>query len=951
MLLLVLKRMLSNKWMVICLLIGSIIAVALISSIPLYTNGVLQRMLVRDLENFQTQNSVYPGTYKLNSDNLYIYKTSDRLSIFKYFNQMITEKMAPEYGLPILAERKEVSLAYSFLYPAGEISTNAKKKSTAVTALSDFENHITITKGEMYSKEAKDGVYEVVVTEKAMKDNELVLNKVYPVELWGDKENNVIKVKVTGLFTIKSNSDPYWSYGSAEYDKNILMDYDLFWKEFIQKNNGRLNAARWYYALDYHKINVENLGHITSSFDEQAKQVYKYSSVLSMKMPAIEIMKEYTNRAKQLKTTLWVIIVPVLLMLIFYIFMVSQLLVKNDENGIAVWESRGASRYQITMSYLLESLIISAGAVALGPPLGLFICTILGSSNGFLEFVQRTALPLKLNPTAYLYSLAAVVFLIATMLIPVIASSRVTIVNRKQGMALTGKRPIWSKLYLDIISLIVAGYGYYRYKQMMEAIATAGNKASEMKIDPLLFAISTLFVLGIGLLFLRIYPYLVRLVYWVGRKFWPPELYVSLLQVGRSKGQEQFLMLFIILAISIGMFNANSARTINRNVEEKVQYAVGADVNLMAKWEDNRPKTEIGMPGSAGMPGSSSSDSQPIKYVEPDFRNFSKLSGVELATKVFKQPDAVINASGESTGGVTVMGIVPNEFAKTAWFRADLLPHHWIEYVNLLADAPRAFILSSNLKKDLNIKEGETIYVSWGDQSYLEGTVYQFVDYWPTLKAPTSKNSGDITGFVVMNLSYIQNKLAIQPYQVWIKKQPGATDKQINDDIIKKKLDISTITYTNQELIKKKNDPLLQGTNGALTLGFVAAMIISLLGFLIYWIISIQSRVLQFGIFRAMGLSLSGVIAIIAFEQLLVSGAAILAGITIGSLAGDLFIPFFQMLYSAAEQVPPFKIVALREDYIKIYAVLGIMLLSGFTALWRLIAGIKIDQALKLGED
>ena len=297
------------------------------------------------------------------------------------------------------------------------------------------------------------------------------------------------------------------------------------------------------------------------------------------------------------------------------------------------------------------------------------------------------------------------------------------------------------------------------------------------------------------------------------------------------------------------------------------------------------------------------------------------------------------------------MGIVPDEFAKVAWFRTDLLPHHWYEYCNLLSSAPRAFILSSNLKKELNLKEGDTIYVSWGDQSYLEGMVYAFVDYWPTMKARENTYSGDYTGFVVMNLSYIQNKLAIQPYEVWIKKQSGATDKQMLDDITNKKLDINRITYTNQELIKKKNDPLLQGTNGALTLGFVAAMVISLLGFLIYWIISIQSRVLQFGIFRAMGLSLAGVIAIIAFEQLLVSGAAILAGITIGSMAGDIFIPFFQMLYNASEQVPPFKIIAMREDYIKIYIVLGIMLLSGFTALWRLIAGIKIDQALKLGED
>ena len=35
-------------------------------------------------------------------------------------------------------------------------------------------------------------------------------------------------------------------------------------------------------------------------------------------------------------------------------------------------------------------------------------------------------------------------------------------------------------------------------------------------MDPLVFLASTLFVLGAGLFFIRIYPYLVRLIYKVG---------------------------------------------------------------------------------------------------------------------------------------------------------------------------------------------------------------------------------------------------------------------------------------------------------------------------------------------------------------------------------------------------------------------------------------------------
>ena len=59
-------------------------------------------------------------------------------------------------------------------------------------------------------------------------------------------------------------------------------------------------------------------------------------------------------------------------------------------------------------------------------------------------------------------------------------------------------------------------------------------------------------------------------------------LYASFIQVGRGGGQDRFLMLFLILTLSIGIFNANAARTLNNNIEEKIKYANGADLNIMA---------------------------------------------------------------------------------------------------------------------------------------------------------------------------------------------------------------------------------------------------------------------------------------------------------------------------------------------------------------------------------
>ena len=115
-------------------------------------------------------------------------------------------------------------------------------------------------------------------------------------------------------------------------------------------------------------------------------------------------------------------------------------------------------------------------------------------------------------------------------------------------------------------------------------VELSGLSGVDLAVDPILLCMSTFFVIGAGLLFLRLYPLLVRSVYRLGRRGWKPAAFASLVHVGRGGGKDQFLMLFIILSISIGVFNADMARTLNDNTEEQIRYAVGADVVIRERW-------------------------------------------------------------------------------------------------------------------------------------------------------------------------------------------------------------------------------------------------------------------------------------------------------------------------------------------------------------------------------
>lgn len=958
MLIMVLRKMINNKWMVLCLLIGFILAVAMVSSIPIYTDGVLQRMLTRDLENFQVSSGYFPGRYNISANIYSNYAQESRQKAFYLFDEMMTETVSDEIDLPIIAYTRNLAVEYLNAIPEVQREEEPIKRNMNLQTLHGLEEHAKIVNGEMYSPEKKDDIYEVIVNEQTMQEMDLRLGEVYLLEDFVNRIDKPLRVKLVGVFTIKDGEDPYWFQGIGAYNSSFMLDEDLFMKEFIESDLALTTRGQWYYAFDYHKIDLNNMPKILDAYNRHNEWFTERR--VEFKMPAIPVLEQYFEREQHLKTTLWIVQVPILMMLGFYLLMVSRLTIEQEENEIAVMKSRGFSSLQVFLGYLVEGLILGIIALIIGPLLGLLICKFLGSSNGFLEFVQRTALPISLNIKAYIYSLAAVVLSIVTMLVPAFMASKSTIVEYKRKRTRTTDRPLWQKYFLDILLLAVSGYGLYSYNMRQQTLEVTGAGGTELAIDPILFLISTLFILGIGLVFLRIYPYIIRLIFAIGKRFWSPVLYASFVQVGRSGGRDRSLMLFIILTLSIGIFNANAARTLNNNIEEKIRYANGADLNIMALWESNEVSLSGGMPSNmGGSPGATeeqtlSMSSEPVQYREPPFIPFMELSGIEMVTKVFRQGDIVVQTpSRERIKRKTeLLGIIPDEFGKTAWFRDDLLGTHWYNYLNLLSMGdPRAALVSKDFKEEYEIEKGDSLWLSWGDQGYLEIVVYEFIDYWPTFN-PNQKDGEKLPpSFIVGQLDYIQANNALEPYEVWIKKSPGVTSQEIYAEIEEKNIKIESMVDVSQEIIKAKNDPMLQGTNGALTLGFIVTMSVSTIGFLIYWILSIRQRVLQFGIFRAMGLSVGKLMGLLAWEQLLISATAILVGVFVGGLTSDLFVPLLQLVYSAADQVPPFKVMASGKDYAKIYGVVAFMLVIGVGVLSIIISKIKIHQAIKLGED
>ena len=64
----VLNKIANNFWLFMCLTVGSLLIAAILSSIPIYTNGALRKMLTNDLNRFVTTDNGYDSPGQMHTE-------------------------------------------------------------------------------------------------------------------------------------------------------------------------------------------------------------------------------------------------------------------------------------------------------------------------------------------------------------------------------------------------------------------------------------------------------------------------------------------------------------------------------------------------------------------------------------------------------------------------------------------------------------------------------------------------------------------------------------------------------------------------------------------------------------------------------------------------------------------------------------------------------------------
>lgn len=941
------KRLWAQKALTLSLLLGWTAAVGLSLSVPLYADAVNHRLLREELET--TREGTPPFAFRFRYVGAW-HGVRDWEDV-QQADAYLRGPVAADIGLSLESVVRYFKTDNFRLFPTSEAAyadVRDPLEWVSVGFLSDLTEHITLLEGTFPAPPfPTDQGMEVLLHHKLADELGLQVGEQYI--LFGRQEADVrdsksvqIPVRIAGVWQPTNPEETYWFYQPTAFDRVLQVPETSFHQRIAPVLTGEVYVAAWSLLLDGSAVHTE---HVPSLLGRIAFAETRAASLLpdtDLYTSPAGAMQKYRREAYLLTILLFVFAIPVLGSILYFVALTASMAVRRQQTEIAVLRSRGASRWQVLGVYLLEGLALGAVALGLGILLGQGIALAMGQIRSFLTLVQRSPLPVRLSLSSLRFAVGALVLALLTTLLPALSAAGHTIVTHKQEQARALRRPFWQRYFLDLFLLAPPLYGYYLLRQRGTISVNLGSGAtSDPFQNPLLFLVPTLFIFALGLLFIRLFPLLMSLLAWIADWLPSTSSVLALRHLARSSRHYTGPLLLLILTLGLAAFTASMALTLDDHLVDRMYYEVGGDLRLAESGESTEPPQD---PFGSQPPLGEEEEELGAKWLFLPVSDHLLVEGVQRAARVGEYH--VRSTLGNREEG-TFIGVDRIDFSSVAFFRRDFAPDSLGGLMNLLALDSRALLVERSFLAHNSLNVGDPLRLELtmiGERRTVEFVVAGVLDMFPTQYPEDG-------AFFVGNLDYAFQQMGDEyPYDVWL-----ATDgERPSEDVVTDLREIGFLLMNHddarQMILEEQTQPARQGLFGMLSVGFLAAAGLTVLGFLLYAVFSFRQRFIELGVLRAIGLSVGQMAAFLAGEQLALIVTGAVAGTGLGVWASRLFIPFLQVRGGQHPHTPPFVVQVAWGDILQIYSVFGGMLLVGVAVMLVLLIRMRVFEAIKLGE-
>jgi putative ABC transport system permease protein len=958
--------------------IGIVVAVILICTIPLYAQVAISAG-IRDALNATPE-----GPY-INVNSI-----SNQLSGQPINNtqQQITQEFQNDMGSLVnpLPQLSISALHLNLLTLPPALKHQGGYLNIIGESIKNASPHLKLLQGRLPQDNSNGNSLEVALLPQTAKVLGLTVGSTITIQAFAgnipQKQQKLrnITATVVGIFELPSN-DLYWhqedfqiaqppgappspaTYKMLASNNAIINFFNLGSNSARQQlfYNGALTYVaqpelNWYYSINVTNVNISNLSSLvsgmgtaltrTSNFPVDAPYVEQTQS--SGPLTALQTYSNYVFVLLIPATGLTALLMGLVL---YFVSVVTELLVDRKSESIAVLRSRGANRRQIFNLFVVQAMGLGIVALIIGPLLAivavrlLVFTTLAPSDQNALNILTKE--PGQVAITLLEYAIVAVAIALITMIFSIYRATRADIVTLRREAARSTRVPFWQRSGLDVIAAFIAlvGYGVSIYITNPNVLST---RLRALLLSPMTLLGAVFLLIAATLLFLRGFPLFLRFCSWIASRSRGASPILALAQMARAPAQSVRTTMLLAFATAFIIFALVFSASQTQRIRDVAAYQVGSDFS-----------GDISE-ASANVPSST----------------FEQMPGVLSATTGYESSEEVI---GVPNASIELRAVDTSTYARTMiWNSQDST-----QSISSLMQQLRAASKNANgsVPAIVDAAGWQTMHLSVGSHftmsdlnGQLDFIAIAEVQHIPTVNDTTEVNdTSDYIpsgGVLVDFKTYYKTSLEVNSNPiitsyVWVRsKSDPSSIAEVRNELpsLYSPMPVNDLNNRRAIIANLQHDPLYTALLEMLITGAMAALLLALIGNLIASWQNARNRLTSFSVLRALGSSQQQIASVLLWEQSIVYATSFVLGLLFGVLLSLLALP--SLIFTSAgssvsistgefyviQSVPPISIVI----PVTLWVALAALILICIVAIWmmvRIVSRPSVSQTLRLNED
>lgn len=566
--LLIIRRSLRNAPLTLAVLVGLLVLVTLLVAAPLYTTALADIGLRATLADAPLdQRSI---RIALPADHL---QQASHARLGAAVSKLAAE--APWLKPSILTAIRTKRL----IIPGSDLT----RRVVLVEADTASENLRTI-EGRLPQPTADGAAIEVVLGTTAAEQFGVSVGDTLPLtEREGGEQ--LLSMQVVGLVEPANAASTFWQSGvidlepvvsTTRREAMLLVAPGVMWQGVVPRLPSERASGEYRWRIVFDTSVVDGKNAIQAEND-----IRRILHDGTQTLPGAEVASDFGGIVSGYQQRLAIARAPILLLLseiaglaLIYLAWTAAFQAEATAGEQAVMGARGAGVGQILAISSVQSALLALGAALAGIPLALLLLRATANFGPVADLARAQGLRLTATPDTRIYAASASLIGLLALALPAIPAARRSIVALRHDAARPARLPLWQRTGLDLFIIVIALVAFFQLQRQGSVLQQLRGK---FEVDPFLVIAPLLVLVAGGLLFLRLYPLLLRTTRGLAVRMRGLPLALALLQLSRSRAASTRLVLLLSLALALGLFAETFGATLALNQRQRAGYVVGAD--------------------------------------------------------------------------------------------------------------------------------------------------------------------------------------------------------------------------------------------------------------------------------------------------------------------------------------------------------------------------------------